>query len=338
MDEHTIITNAVKHRLHLLDMDKEHGQAFRLFNGYTEGIPGLVIEIFSNTLVFFDNTGEDESAQSHLMPTVELLLNTFPWIDSAIIKTRHSPDPLLKRGSLVYGKQPSDRVTEHGIQYALDLQLNQDASFYLDTRLLRAWLTEHADGKYVLNTFAYTGSFGAAALAGNARQVIQTDINKRFLTIARRTYQLNHFSTKNNPLLTADFFKQVSRFKTEGRLFDIVIIDPPIFSNTSGGRVDMVNQTIRLINKARPLVAHNGHLIVINNALYVSGHEFMQSLQNICESGYARVEELIPVPEDIIGKPVDGSDLPVDPSPFNHATKIAALGINRKDQAAATHK
>lgn len=330
-----LISNALEHRRHLLSINPEHNQALRLFNGYLEGYPGLVIEIFSHTLAFFFNLKTDLDVQKNLYPVQDFILEQLPWINTVLIKMRKSSNPELKRGILVYGNQPAKIIREHNLKYALDLQLNQDASFYVDTRLLRAWLIENTKQKTVLNTFAYTGSFGAAALAGDAAKVIQTDINNRFLDIARNTYKLNGFSIKHNSLISADYFKLISQFKKQGRLFDIVILDPPFFSTTRAGRVDMIDETRRLINKVRPLVAHNGKLIVINNALYVSGSDFMQTLQQICQSGYAQIEDRIPVPEDVLGNPHPNSTLPADPAPFNHPTKIAVMNITRKDRAGA---
>jgi 23S rRNA (cytosine1962-C5)-methyltransferase len=93
--------------------------------------------------------------------------------------------------------------------------------------------------------------------------------------------------------------------------------------------VDQVNESARLINKVRPLVNDGGMLIAINNALYVSGSEYMQTLESLGRDGYLSIKELIPVPEDIAGyNRVNG---PVtDPSPFNHSTKIAILEVKRK--------
>ena len=74
-------------------------------------------------------------------------------------------------------EHPSLSVVEGGVQYAIDLLMNQDASFYLDTRNLRQWLRENLEELRVLNTFAYTGSLGIAAGIGDAKEVIQTDLN-----------------------------------------------------------------------------------------------------------------------------------------------------------------
>ena len=63
----------------------------------------------------------------------------------------------------------------------MELRLNKDCGFYLDSALLRKWLLANAAGKRVLNTFAYTGSLGMSAAAGGASKVTQTDLNPNYL-------------------------------------------------------------------------------------------------------------------------------------------------------------
>jgi 23S rRNA (cytosine1962-C5)-methyltransferase len=69
-----------------------------------------------------------------------------------------------RHGVVVYGEKPDERIRvrirEHGVWYAVDLLLSQDAGLYLDTRGLRLWAMQNLAGKTVLNTFAYTGSLG----------------------------------------------------------------------------------------------------------------------------------------------------------------------------------
>jgi 23S rRNA (cytosine1962-C5)-methyltransferase len=207
--------------------------------------------------------------------------------------------------------------------------MNRDASFYLDTRNLRQWLIQNMHGKSVLNTFAYTGSLGAAAHAGGASQVVQLDLNRQFLNLAKDSYTLNGFPIHKADFIAADFFPAIGMFKREGKTFDCVLIDPPFFSTTSKGKVDQVNESARLINKVRPLINDGGTLIAINNALYVSGKEYMQTLESLCKDGYLSIKELIPVPEDMVG--YNKMNAPItDPSPFNHSTKIAILDVKRK--------
>ena len=91
----------------------------------------------------------------------------------------------------------------------------------------------------------------------------------------------------------------------------------------------MEHESERLINKIRPLINNGGTLIAINNAVFLSGREYMQRLENVCKDGYLIFRELIPVPEDFIGSNQVGKPI-TDPTPFNHSTKIAILDVKRK--------
>jgi 23S rRNA (cytosine1962-C5)-methyltransferase len=165
--------------------------------------------------------------------------------------------------------------------------------------------------------------------------VVQLDLSAKFLSLARQTYALNGFPVRSQDFLAGDYFRQVARLKDAGALFDCVILDPPFFSVTPAGRVDLAAENARLINKLRPLVAHNGYLVAVNNALYVSGSDYLDALRELGSGGYLQLEEIIPVPLDVTGYPetVREPNYPADPAPFNHPTKIAVLRVQRKDQA-----
>ncbi len=310
--------------------------AFRLFNGFLEARPDLAVDVYARTLVLY-NYAEDITAGGALASTaLSLLLDRLPWIDSALIKTRHSTLEQERRGVLVYGAAPARKVREHNVWYALDLTMNMDSSLYLDTRELRRWANDRLAGKRVLNTFAYTGSLGVAAAAGGAREVIQVDRSRRFLNLAKDSYALNGFPVRRAEFLTGDFWTQMNQFKRAGQLFDCIFVDPPFFSVTSRGKVDLAGESQRVINKVRPLVGHYGWLVAINNALFLSGADYMNTLQELCAGGYMSIEEIIPVSPDFAGFPETRSGSPpVDPAPFNHSTKIAVLRVTRKDQRAA---
>lgn len=324
-----LLEQAVKLRQSFIDT--EHQAAFRLFNGFYEGIANLVVDIYGSTMVLFSNCENETDSISLTQSARDILIEVLPWIKCAVVKHRHADDPNLRRGEITYGSQPDDQILEHNIQYAVDLTLNQDTSFYLDTRYLRHWLLEHSAGLEVLNTFAYTGSLGVASLAGGAHQVVQVDRNQRFLDLARHSAMLNHLDLGKMKLRAVDFFVGMGQFKRSNTLFDLAIIDPPFFSITDKGLVDQATQSTRLINKVRPLVKDGGRIVAINNALFLEGSAYMRSLEELSKDGFVEIEEIIPVPSDITGfRETIVNPPPVDPEPFNHPTKIAVLKVKRK--------
>lgn len=304
-------------------------EAYRLFNGFYEGFPGLILDRYGPVLVILDHT---EPGSFNPTPIVTWALSELAGLDAVLHKQRLHPNEAFRQGVLIAGDRLPVSISEFGVHYALDLQLHQDASFYLDTRNLRRWLFENLSGLRVLNTFAYTGSLGVAAGAGGADLVVQTDLNKRYLHIAQRSWALNHLPAGRSQAIPGDFFRISGRFRSQDRLFDCVILDPPFFSTTDAGKVNLLGETTRLVNKVRPLVAHDGWLVLINNALFLPGVEFMAELDRLCQSEYLEFERIIPIPTDITGFPETVSTPPPkDPAPFNHPTKIAILKVWRKD-------
>lgn len=333
----TVILNPVIHRLEKAFearkslLDSRHESAFRLFNGFTEGYPELVIDLYASTFVLHDYADDPVQGKLAVQQAHQFLLDKLMWLRAGIVKTRNARSQEEKRGQLLFGEKPDTKIREHGVWYSINLLMHRDASLYLDTCNLRKWLIENMQAKTILNTFAYTGSLGVAALAGGASRVIQHDLNHQFLNVAKTSCTLNGFPIDEHDFISTDFFILVGKLKRTDQLFDCVLIDPPFFSRTSKGRVDQVNESARLINRVRPLINDGGNLIAINNALYVSGKEYMQTLEGLCKDGYLKIKELIPVPEDFTGYPETRVGSPItDPAPFNHSTKIAILEVRRK--------
>jgi len=325
------LTAALNARAALLDAP--HHTALRLFNGFYEGCPELVVDLYGTTLVLFDYA--EPPQPERIEAALALLRGQLPWVQAAVIKTR-TGTPEERRGVLAFGQAPDRKIRENGVWYALDLQMNQDAGFYIDTRGLRDWIKSNSAGLRVLNTFAYTGSLGVAALAGGAQRVLQTDLDREFMRLTQQSCQLNKLPCSTRDFLAGDFFAVTSRLRHSNQRFELVILDPPFFSTTERGRIDQLNQSARLVNKVRPLAADGGRIVAVNNALFLSGADYIRSLEALCQGGYMEVEELIPVPQDVTGYPATiQTSAPADPAPFNHPTKIAVLRVHHHPEELA---
>ncbi len=314
--------------------DARHQTAFRLFNGFTEGHPSLVVDLYAGTILLHNYADFPSDGEAAIHSTIQFLRSRFPWAHTMIVKTRNGVTESDKRGTVVVGSTPDRRVLEHGVWYAIDLLLNRDASFFLDTRHLRQWIPKHVKDRTVLNSFACTGSLGMAAQAGGAARVVHLDRNRAYLNVAKTSYSHNGFPVRRGDFQPGDFWTHVNYLKRAGERFDCVLLDPPFFAAGKKGTVDMVNNNVRLINKVRPLINDGGYLVAVNNALFLSGKDYINLLESPCADGYLQIEELIPVPDDFTGYAHTRiRNLPVHPAPFNHATKIAVLRVRRKAQS-----
>ncbi len=335
----TLLTDAFDQRRDWLEAP--HDKAFRLFNGFAEGLPTLALDVYGSTLVVHDHSPEVTGDRALVDEVVALARKAAPFVSVVLWKVRHAQAPAARAGTVIVGepKGLGRRVKEDGVAYKLDLTLNRDTSLYLDTRSLRRWAKAHCSGKQVLNTFAYTGSLGIAALAGGAARVLHTDLDADFLQLAKDSTAMNGWPIRKPDFRAGDFFDVMGKLKREDQLFDVVFVDPPYFSRTEQGVVNVAEELARLVNKARPLVAHDGRLVLVNNAVFVSGQAFLATVEQLCADGFLKLEERLDVDPDFAGYPSTRKpNWPQDPAPFNHSTKVVVLRATRKDGRGAGAK
>ena len=321
-----ILKDAIEARRGLLDA--AHETAVRLFNGFTEGCPDLVVDLYGDTAVFHNYADPPEAGKHNIDIAWQAACEQLPWIRAGLVKERASRADARRRGRPLNDKLLTSRVRENGLWYSIDLMLHQDCSLYLDTRNLRRWAKDFLGGTTVLNAFAYTGSLGVAALGGGASRVLHVDRTRRFLDLARTSYSFNRFPIHRRDFVCADFFGESAGLRRRRQTFDCAFLDPPFFSLAPTGTVDQEKQSARLINKIRPLVNKGGSLIAVNNAVYVSGAAYMHALESLTSDGHVQILDLIPIPADFVGFLTTQTATPItDPTPFNHSTKIAVLRV-----------
>ena len=331
----SLVETAIKKRTHLVI--EPYVSAFRLLNGFTEGVPNTMLEIFGQTLVYTDHHDVSTvDVDDQIKEIIDVVLDELPWVTAVLLKKRKDKEAPARNGIVLAGEELCTQIKENGIWYAIDLTMNQDPSFYLDTQYLRTWLFDTMKGKTVLNTFAYTGSLGVSALVAGAKTVTQLDLNKLFLSVAKQSALLNGRRMDRKYYQMGDFWSRIQQYKLSKVLFDCVILDPPVFSETSKGTIDLAKNYDKLINKVRPLIAHDGYLVTVNNALFQSGEDHQAVLEGLC-SEYLSIEAILPVPDACIGNADTLLEtLPANPAPYAYSTKITVLRVKRKDRAGAS--
>jgi len=135
------------------------------------------------------------------------------------------------------------------LKFIVNLSDYLDTGLFLDHRTTRQMVKEQSAGKKVLNLFAYTGSFSVYAAAGGANQVVTVDLSNTYLKWAQKNMECNGFTDQSKfPFLQADV-KQYLKTITPG-YFDIIIMDPPTFSNSKRMEdfLDIQRDHVELIN------------------------------------------------------------------------------------------
>lgn len=121
-------------------------------------------------------------------------------------------------------------VRENGLQFWVNLSDYLDTGLFLDHRPLRTRFLTEAKGKDVLNLFAYTGSFSVYAAAAGARKVTTVDLSATYIQWAKDNFVLNGLPVHDEGLIQVDVMSFLKRPVVQ--LYDLVIVDPPSFSNS----------------------------------------------------------------------------------------------------------
>lgn len=144
-----------------------------------------------------------------------------------------------QRGSEQYEKLSIAKreftVVENGLGFIVNLTDYLDTGLFLDHRQTRLLVAEAAAGKRVLNLFAYTGSFSTYAAAGGARRVDTLDLSNTYLNWGRRNMQINGINDREHGWLKTDCLEWL-RGPAEGEPYDLIVLDPPTFSNSKAMR------------------------------------------------------------------------------------------------------
>lgn len=214
----------------------------RLVHGEADGLPGLIVDRYGDTLVAqFGATGverwKDVLADALLAATG--LTKLYERSDASG-REREGLKPVT--GWLRGEGATAQVIREHDWRLSLDIATGHKTGFYLDQRDSRqrfAEITKHRRFRRVLNCFCYTGGFTVAALAGlraagaiDGAELTSIDSSLPALERARANLALNGFEGANAQFLDADVNASLRRFIEEGRRFDAIVLDPPKFAPT----------------------------------------------------------------------------------------------------------
>lgn len=167
-------------------------------------------------------------------------------------------------------------VQEGGLRFWVNLTDYLDTGLFLDHRITRSMVRERASGKKVLNLFCYTGAFSVYAAAGHASEVVSIDLSNTYLEWARRNMELNGFKGDQYIFLRGDVLQLLP--KQQNNYFDIIILDPPTFSNSKSMKeiFDVQKMHVELINLCLEKLKKGGELIFSTNA-----RKFQMEAENI---------------------------------------------------------
>ncbi len=237
--------------------------AVRLIHGEADGLPGLIVDRYGDTLVAqFTSAGVErwKGAIADALLAATGLTRLYERSDAQAREWEGLP---VQTGWLRGAGDTALTLREHDWQLTLDVAEGHKTGYYLDQRDSRrrfADAVRQFGVGSVLNCFSYTGGFSVAALAGGAREVISVDSSGPALARAQAHVTLNGFDASRHQAWDADVNATLRRCLAEGRRFDAIVLDPPKFAPTAA-HAERAARAYKDINRLAFMLLNEGGLL-----------------------------------------------------------------------------
>jgi 23S rRNA (cytosine1962-C5)-methyltransferase len=207
-------------------------------------------------------------------------------------------------------------IHENGLQFELSFREGYSVGLFLDQRdNRRRLLTGHVAAEFslvpaagvekpeLLNTFAYTCGFSVCAARAGLRTT-SLDLSKKYLDWGKRNFELNQLAVAEHDFIFGDTFDWLGRFAKKKRQFDVIVIDPPTFSQSQESGAFRVEKDLgKLVEMALPILRSRGILFVSANAAGWSPEKFIQTVENAVNASTKKIlqRHYVPQPPDFPG-------------------------------------
>ena len=207
----------------------------RLVHGESDGLPGLIVDRYGDTLVAqFTSAGVEK--WKHVLADALLAATGLTRLYERSDASSRALEGLPEATGWLRGDGPTDlTLREHDWKLALNIAQGHKTGFYLDQRDNRKLFADYArrlQFQRVLNCYCYTGGFTVAALSGGAAHVTSIDSSGPAIGKACANVALNGFAPERATFMDADVNASLRQLGSEGRTFDAIVLDPPKFAPT----------------------------------------------------------------------------------------------------------
>jgi len=259
---------------------------YRLIYGENDGLPGVVVDRYGDTLVVKLYTA---AWIPHLLDLLTALLAVQSAARVVLRLSRNlQQEPAVLYGitdGMVLGAAVDGPVCflENGLTFEADPIHGQKTGFFLDQRENRANVEGLAQGKRVLNVFAYNGGFSLYAARGGATMVASLDLSRPALAAAERNFALNqhdpHVAATAHQLLVGDAFTLLQQLATDGARYDLVIIDPPAFAKRQSEVERALHAYTQLTRLGLQVLQPRGTIVLASCSSRVTADAFVINAQ-----------------------------------------------------------
>ncbi len=207
------------------------GDAYRMVFGEADGLPAFIVDRYGDLLCVQVLSLGMERIKELLTECLVELFSPRGIYERSDAQVREKEGLKPSKGILYGDFEPVTVIKENGLLMKVDLENGQKTGYFLDQRENRMALRRYCRDAEVLDCFCNVGGFSLNAAAAGAKSVVALDISRKALDDVSENAKLNGFD--NIKTVCGDVFEVLRGYREEGKLFDVVVLDPPAFCKSA---------------------------------------------------------------------------------------------------------
>lgn len=268
----------------------------RIVFGEADFLPGMVIDKFSDVLVFQALAlGIDRYKELLIELFREILLEDGIRIrgvyERSDAKEREKEGLKKVKGFLGEEFDTNVEIVENGVRYIVDVKDGQKTGFFLDQKYNRLAIQKLCKNAKVLDCFTHTGSFALNAGIAGAESVLGVDASDLAVNQARENADLNELSDRVK-FISRDVFELLPELEKQGEKYDVVILDPPAFTKSRSSIKNAVKGYREINLRGMKLVKDGGFLATCSCSHFMDYELFTKTIAQAAKNVHVRLRQV----------------------------------------------
>lgn len=268
----------------------------RILFGEADFMPGLVIDKFEDVLVVQSLAlGIDRFKLEIIDITKEILSKDHIAVrgvyERSDAKVRSNEGMERIKGFIGEPFDTNVEIIENGVKYMVDVKDGQKTGFFLDQKYNRLAIQKICRGMAVLDCFTHTGSFALNAGIAGAKSVLGVDASELAVCQAKENAKLNGLESVVK-FQCEDVFELLPNLEKEGKLYDVVILDPPAFAKSRRSVKNAVKGYREINLRAMKLLKPNGYLATCSCSHFMDNELLKKTIQQAAAHTHKRLKQV----------------------------------------------